>query len=512
MKAAIYCRLSEEDRGKQLADTDSESIQNQKTMLLSYAMEQGWEIAGIYSDDDYAGADRSRPAFCRLLRDAEARRFDIVLCKTQSRFTRELELVEKYIHGLFPIWGIRFISIVDNADTANKGNKKSRQINGLVNEWYLEDMSDSIKSVLDTKRRNGRHIGSFALYGYRKDPDRKGGLLIDEQAAAVVREVFTLFAQGHGKTAIARMLNERGVPNPTEYKHRQGLRYQQPKNSTLWKYTAISRMLTNEIYLGHMVQGKYGSVSYKSKVNRPRPREDWFRVEDTHEAIIDLALWNRVQTILKQRTKPFSTGEIGVFAQKARCAGCGAVLRSTQSNGRRYLKCPNHGVSPTACTGAFIAVDRLEQAVLSELRQLIDRYLDAAALACKLTRSVHSDAQEQRLQATKASCEKKCAAYAKNITALYLDKANGILTEQEFITISAQLRREQAQLVGRITDCTAKLAQLQQTAKTPRDAIAQYVPPSHLSRTMVELLIDHIAVGRREPGTSQLPITIYWNF
>lgn len=250
MKAAIYCRLSEEDRNKLSEEDDSNSIQNQKSMLIRYAMDQGWEIYDIYSDDDYTGSDRKRPEFNRLLKDAEAHCFDIVLCKTQSRFTRELELVERYIHGLFPIWGIRFIGVVDNADTANKGNKKSRQINGLVNEWYLEDMSENIRSVLTNRRVNGFHIGAFALYGYKKDPNQKGHLIIDEEAAAVVREVFLLFANGYGKTAIARMLNDRGIPNPTEYKRLHGLRYQQPKrkNSTLWKYVAISHMLTNEIY------------------------------------------------------------------------------------------------------------------------------------------------------------------------------------------------------------------------------------------------------------------------
>lgn len=248
-KAAIYCRLSEEDKNKLCATDDSGSIQNQKAMLVQYAEEQGWEVYQIYSDDDYTGADRRRPQFKRLLKDAEQHKFDIILCKTQSRFTRELELVEKYIHGLFPIWGIRFVSIVDNADTDNKGNKKSRQINGLVNEWYLEDMSDNIRSVLTNRRVNGLHIGAFALYGYRKDPDRKGHLLIDEEAAAVVREVFNLFAQGYGKTSIARILNTRGIPNPTEYKRQHGLRYKQAvsKNSTLWKYFAIADMLENEI-------------------------------------------------------------------------------------------------------------------------------------------------------------------------------------------------------------------------------------------------------------------------
>ena len=206
MKAAIYCRLSEEDKEK--SGGDSGSIRNQKTMLLQYAAAQDWEIYDIYSDDDYAGADRGRPAFNRLLQDAKARRFDIVLCKTQSRFTREMELVEKYIHGLFPAWGIRFVSIVDHADTENQGNKKARQINGLVNEWYLEDMSENIRSVLTSRRQNGLHIGAFALYGYRKDPEHKGHLLIDEPAAAVVRQIFTWFAEGYGKTTIAKMLND----------------------------------------------------------------------------------------------------------------------------------------------------------------------------------------------------------------------------------------------------------------------------------------------------------------
>ena len=372
MKAAIYCRLSEEDRNKQFETDDSNSIQNQKAMLLQYSMAQGWEVYHIYSDDDYTGSDRNRPEFQRLLHDAERRKFDIILCKTQSRFTRELELVEKYIHGLFPIWGIRFISIVDNADTANKGNKKSRQINGLVNEWYLEDMSENIRSVLTNRRQNGFHIGAFALYGYKKDPDRKGHLLIDEEAAAVVREVCTLFSQGHGKTAIARMLNDRGVPNPTEYKRLHGLRYRQPKgqNSTLWRYSSIADMLENELYIGNMVQGKYGSISYKSKQNRPRPKSEWYRVEGTHEPIIDRDLWERVQKLLAQRAKPFSGGSIGLFARKVRCAHCGYTMRSTKSRGRHYLQCPSRHVAKDACIGSFISVEKLEQTVLCELNRL----------------------------------------------------------------------------------------------------------------------------------------------
>ncbi len=378
MKVAIYCRLSEEDRNKQFETDDSGSIQNQKNMLLQYTLAQGWDLHNIYSDDDFTGADRNRPEFNRLLKDAEAHKFDIVLCKTQSRFTRELELVEKYIDGLFPLWGIRFISIVDNADTDNKGNKKSRQINGLVNEWYLEDMSENIRSVLTNRRMNGLHIGAFALYGYKKNPDKKGHLIIDEEAAKVVREVFTLFSQGYGKTAIARILNDRGIPNPTEYKRQQGLRYKQPKdkNSTLWKYFAISDMLTNEIYIGNMVQGKYGSISYKSKKCKPRPKNEWYVVEGTHEPIIDRELWDKVQKLIAQRAKPFTVGTIGLFARKARCANCGYVMRSSKNRGRHYLQCASRHIAKGACEGAFISVDKLEQLVVSELNRLTAEHID----------------------------------------------------------------------------------------------------------------------------------------
>ena len=146
-RVAIYCRLSEEDRDKKSKDDDSLSIQNQKDILSAYAFRQGWSIYRIYSDDNYSGSDRNRPEFNQMIEDAKAHKFDIVLCKTQSRFTREMELVEKYIHDLFPRLGIRFVSVVDNIDTDMAGNKKARQINGLMNEWYLEDMSDSIKSA-----------------------------------------------------------------------------------------------------------------------------------------------------------------------------------------------------------------------------------------------------------------------------------------------------------------------------------------------------------------------------
>ena len=516
-KAAIYCRLSEEDRNKQSETDDSNSIQNQKSMLLQYAIAQGWEVYSLYSDDDYTGSDRNRPEFQRLLTDAEQRKFDIVLCKTQSRFTRELELVEKYIHGLFPLWGIRFVSIVDNADTANKGNKKSRQINGLVNEWYLEDMSENIRSVLTNRRQNGFHIGAFALYGYQKDPDQKGHLIIDKEAAAIVREVFTLFSQGYGKTSIARMLNDRGVPNPTEYKRIKGLRYQQPKqkNSTLWRYSAIADMLENEIYIGNMVQGKYGSVSYKSKQNKPRPKSEWYRVEGTHEAIIDRDLWDRVQAMIAQRAKPFGGGAVGLFARKVCCVGCGYTMRSSKNRGRHYLQCSNRHVAKDACTGAFISVEKLERIVIDELNRLSAEYLNMDELERKVEFFDSMEDQKSKLTENQSAYRKRADECAKCIRELYLDKVKGIISEADFVDMSREFSSEKERLENQISSIDAQLAEIGArlaAGDNRRAIIEQYIHLEHLSREMVEVLIDYIVVGKRPPGEKNPPVEIHWNF
>ncbi len=517
MKVAIYCRLSEEDRNKLNQKDDSNSIQNQKTMLLQYSMEQGWELYNIYSDDDYAGADRRRPEFNRLLKDAEQRKFDIVLCKTQSRFTRELELVEKYIHGLFPLWGIRFVSIVDNADTANKGNKKSRQINGLVNEWYLEDMSENIRSVLTNRRQNGFHIGAFALYGYKKDPEQKGHLIIDEEAAAVVREVFTLFSQGYGKTAIARMLNDRGIPNPTEYKRLHGLRYKQPKmkNSTLWKYFAISDMLVNEIYIGNMVQGKYGSISYKTKQNKPRPKDEWYIVEGTHEAIIDRELWDRVQAMVAEKAKPCYTGEVGLFAKKVRCANCGYTMRSSKSRDKRYLQCSNRHVSKDACIGSFISVPKLEQLVIDEINCLAKEFLDKDELEQNIEFCDNLQAQKKRLETDLSVYEKKIEEYSKGIRELYMDKVKGLIDESDFAQMSKTFTSERSRLEKVIVDGQKQLSELTEKiaiGDNRRELVEKYRSFDHLTREIVEILIDYITVDKRIPGTRDVPIEIHWNF
>ena len=379
-------------------------------------------------------------------------------------------------------------------------------------------MSENIRSVLTDRRKNGHHIGAFALYGYKKDPDVKGHLIIDEEAAQVVREVFTLFSQGYGKTAIARMLNDRGIPNPTEYKRIHGLRYQQPKrkNSTLWKYFAISDMLVNEIYIGNMVQGKYGSVSYKTKQNKPRPKDQWYIVEGTHEPIIDRELWEKVQALIAQKAKPFTGGKIGLFARKARCMNCGYTMSSNkQRDGRRYLRCSNRHVAKDACIGSFISVPKLEQAVIEELNKLSAAYLDKDELEQNIEFCDNLQEQKAHLLSDMAVYEKKIAEYSKGIRDLYMDKVKGLLSESDYVEMSRDFTTERDRLERVVAECEKQLSEIEEkiaAGDNRRKLIDQYTNLEHLTREIVEILIDYVSVGKRMPGTKDVPIEIHWNF
>lgn len=309
MKAALYCRLSVEDEDKGAFKNTSESILNQQLLLTDYMTSHGYDLYAIYVDEDYSGLDRNRPAFNRMIEDAKAGRFQVILCKTQSRFTRDMELTERYLHNLFPLWGIRFIGVVDGVDTDERRNKKARQINGLVNEWYCEDLSDNIRAVLRKKMENGQFIGSFACYGYEKSPNDKHQLVIDPFAANIVKRIYGLYLNGLGITAISRVLTEEKIETPTEYKQKKGLNFKAPytgkpeEQKHIWSPNTIKRILKNPTYTGALVQGCEQKVSYKSKKMIHMPKERWIIIPNMHEPIINQNTFDLVQQRMDKRNK-----------------------------------------------------------------------------------------------------------------------------------------------------------------------------------------------------------------
>lgn len=491
-RVAIYCRLSEEDPDKN--GRDSRSIENQKRLLRQYANAHGWQVVLELSDDDYAGADRNRPGFQKLIEQAQQGAFDIILCKTQSRFTREIELVEHYLHDCFPRWGIRFVSVVDNADTAVHANKKSRQINGLVNEWYLEDLSENIRAVLTSRRKSGLHIGSTALYGYQKDPERRGHLLPDPITAPIVQEIFMRYAEGWSQRAIADLLSTRGELTPAARKGRCG-------GSQAWTAATVGTILHNEMYCGVLVQGRYGSESYKTRKNVPRPKEYWYRVPNTHVALISDGVWRAVQDRLRMHAQPVKHRP-GIFAGKVFCQSCGAPLGITTTRGKRYLQCMTRHTRKADCPGAFIAEQALECAVLQQLNAILLEYGPNLDIAYVQIQKKEKFTQEK----VQTICQCTLEQYQNSLRLLYLDRAAGRLHEADYQAIAEQMARDLSRLRSQ-TPVYPKRTEREEVSVRSASKIL-----SRLTPRMTALTIERITVAPRLIGTRMVEVTVMWRF
>ena len=521
MKAAIYCRLSKEDEYK---IGESESIQNQKSMLIQYAIEKGFDIYQIYSDEDYSGIDRNRPAFNSMIQAASEHKFDVVLAKTQSRFTRDMELVEKYLHGKFIEWGIRFIAVVDHVDTNDTANKKSRQINGLINEWYLEDLSANVRSVLDHKRKEGLFIGSFARYGYCKDPNAKGKLIIDPEAAEVVRRIFSMALSGIGAHKITRILNDEKVPSPTAYKQQHGIHYHiaaKNPNADLWSSPTVYQMLHNQLYVGDMVQGRHKKVSYKSEKTIWLPQSQWIVVENTHEAIIDRGTFETVQMMLKERTRSGGKGTIHPLAKKVVCGCCGSYMEQTgrqpKADGtqRRYVRCRMHQRAPEVCGNKTCTdMNALENAVLERIRAYVADYFDPE----KVTLPEQDDPIQQREYAKRDELKRlksEVDRRRKAMQELYLDKVSGLIDTVQFSEMNQTFLEDVKNAETRINILEAELEQQQEetsVVQTQMQRVRELAQVSHLTRELAVLLVHRVVVGTKDPLTGEQKITIEWNF
>lgn len=527
-RVVIYARLSDEDRYKKNKDDDSESIANQKSMLLKYALEQGWEVVNVYSDDDYSGADNNRPDFNRMLEECEKGNVDIVLCKSQSRFSRDMEIIEKYLHNKFIEWGVRFVSIVDNADTDVEGNKKSRQINGLVNEWYLEDLSKNVRKSLQNKRDDGLFLGSFAPYGYKKDPENKNKLLVDPVAAEVVKEIFEAYKNGDGYYKIAKSLNDRGILTPSNYKKENGSKYvcrsAKYGERTKWCQDTIAGILRNEVYMGNLVQGRKTYISYKNRKQVIKPKDEWTYSYGTHEPIIDVDTWNAVQSKFKSRTRVTRTGEVYMLSRKVYCKECKQIftrnLYKTSEGKTAYLKCKGVRLANHECdNSASIRCDVLEKILIDEINKQLDIYYnidELDRLYAIQKKSVNSNVLTRKETYEKEKEELNIKINKKNdhYKSLYEDKLEGIISQDEFMMLREKFTKEIDEYKKRIEVIEEELLNIKTTEEritTSQSLFKKYKHIEKLTKEIVDEFIDGVLIGKVNPETNERDIDIELN-
>ena len=293
-KAAIYLRLSKEDVEKGERE-NSRSIENQRVILEEYARVHQLQIYDCYVDDDYSGLYFERPAFSRMLSDAARHEFTVVLAKSQSRLSRNMEHTEYLLHNLFPQLGIRFLGVVDGVDSAQRAGKKARQINALVNEWYSEDLSENIRAVYQRKMQNGEYLGAYAPYGYRKSKEDSHKLEIVEEEAYWVRKIYDMYLKGCSTQEIQQELVKNKVETPSA-KRKGNHEYQ-------WSISTIKKILSNEVYVGAVIQGKSKRRSFKEKKIVSCPKESWIVVEAMHAPIVERELFEQVRRLRESRVK-----------------------------------------------------------------------------------------------------------------------------------------------------------------------------------------------------------------
>lgn len=374
---ALYARLSCDDD----LQGDSNSIVNQKGILEKYAKEHGYDRFRFYADDGYSGTNFNRPDFQRMIKDVESGEVKRIIVKDMSRFGRDYLKVGYYTEVYFVEKNVHFIAINDGVDNHSETDSDFTPFRNIINEWYAKDTSKKVRAVLKAKGNSGKHLTNCPPYGYYKEGDDKQKWYVDEQAAKVVKEIYSLCIKGFGPTQIARMLTERGTDSPIVWKKKYGVKYQLEKfdKPTEWSTHSVTQILSNPTYLGHTVNFRTRKKSYKTKTVIYTDESEWVTFENTHEAIIDRETYDTVQRLRDAKRRPTRMGEMSVFSGMLFCSDCGKRLYLNRCNVHRsYTKdvfvCATYRKGTAGrrgCTSHSITLEAIEKIVLADLQRVL---------------------------------------------------------------------------------------------------------------------------------------------
>ena len=507
-KAALYIRLSREDGDK----VESNSITSQREILKEYLkLHPDIELHDFYIDDGWSGTNFDRPGFIRMMEDIYSGDVNCVIVKDLSRFGRNYTDAGNYLDNIFVRLQIRFIALNNGIDTAtNNMNAATRCITvgvqNVINESLAATTSVNVRGTLNVNREQGKFIGSFASYGYMKDPNDHHKLIIDPETAPVVRMIFEKFIDGCSIIGIAKDLNEMGIPNPTAYKKLKGFNYKHPagkKLDGLWPDSSVRRILRNEMYVGNMVQGKNTTISYKIKQCRAIPKEDWIIVEGTHEAIVDRETFDKAQSLFNQfiRKAP-QKSEVDLFSGFVRCADClRAMNKKTNSHPYgtyHYYRCgTSRKMKKSSCTNHTIRIDKMELAVLASIQGMID----SAVEMDKLIKRINSSPVKKKESSHICSAIDTHTAELKKLKGmiidLYPDWKSGIISKEEYFTLKEQLTEKTTSLEKALENLKRTNEEFKNGITEDNDFIShfkKYGKIDTLTRAMVVELIDKIYV------------------
>lgn len=518
---ALYCRLSRDDD----LSGDSMSIQNQKAMLEHYANENGHTNCKFFIDDGVSGTTFERKGFQDMITEIENGNVGTVIVKDLSRLGREYLQTGYYTEIMFPKYDVRFIAVNDNVDSAN-GDNEFAPFKNIINEWYARDISRKVRSAYKTKAIKGEFTGMRAPYGYMKSPEDKHKLIPDENAP-VVQRMFQMALEGKSCGAIATILKNERIPTPGVYiRNKDGIlcENKRVKYPYSWFQTTVRDILTNEVYIGNMVSQKHTSKSFKDKRLVERPKDEWIRVENTHEPLIDKDTFFTVQKRICIKKPKKQPNPDNIFRGLLFCGECGKSIV--------YKK--EHSVNHTAkyqcnlyvkrgkphCTAHSINASDLKAIVLEDInRHIVLSSEDKEQYIEHLIKQ--SDGE---LNGEKSSYKKEMQKINQRLDELniilqnlYEDKVFKRISEERYTSMSVSLEKEEAQLKDRYTEIQTNLSKFTQQSKSAQDfadLIEQYSPVKELTADLLNHLIEKIVIHEKtdENGEKVMPIEIYYRF
>ena len=505
--AGLYYRLSQEDERQ----GESVSIDNQRTILRKYAEERGFEIHDEYIDDGISGTTFQRPEVQRLLDDAKTGVINTIIVKDLSRFGRNYIEVGQYVDYVFPAFGIRFIAIQDNVDTENRdsGAMEMMPIMNVFNEWHAANTSKKIRAVRRSNAKEGIYTAKKASYGYKMGTDKKRAPVIDEETAPIVKRIFEMYASGMSPRKISEILNLEGIPSPATYAYTQSGQKPKPNVVGLWTAVTIREMLNKIIYIGHMPQLRWTSLSYKNHKRFRKDESEWTVVYNNHEPIISQELWDKVQERKKsvaqgRKTKVGYTHPLSGFLF---CADCGNKMKLCTSVSRKgtrlyHFDCGYHlRYGKAYCFSHYIAASALEEIVLGDIREMAQRIvLDEKAVREDFIRH-NAELADQAIKSTKKELQakrKRKEELSRLMQVAYEDRVRGKMPEDICIGFIQKYSDEQKKLETEIAELEAKLTETENTMQSADvfiRNIKKYLEAPELSREMCYELIDRIIIG-----------------
>ena len=515
---ALYCRLSQDD-GR---EGESNSIVNQKEYLLKYAKEHGFKNPKFYVDDGFTGTNFDRPSFREMSADIDKGLVKTVIVKDLSRFGRNYIEVGSYSEIIYPEAGVRFIAIMDNVDTGSLESNEFAAFTNLFNEWYPKSTSKKVKEVKKAKGLAGEHLGA-PPYGYLKNPDDNTRWLVDEEAAAIVRRIFSLCMQGNGMSAIATILWEDKVLTPSAYKVSKGIGVAKvSENPYNWETSMIASILENVAYIGVTESFKSTRLGFKSKKRIPTAKDRRAYIENAHTPIIDREVWEKVQMIRANKRRPTKSGTTSMFSGLLYCADCGAKLSLATANGYTHFRCSMYKRTSRAkeCTQHYIREDALYQLVLKQLQHFLSYLQQFERVFIK--RQIDTTLSERRFELSAKQKqiekgEKRVKELDRLFRKIYEDNVNGKLSDERFYKLSDGYETEQKELEQEIERLTAEVSQTDMEITNVSKLIAvtkKYTRIDELTPEILNAFVDKIVVHEREKkdGKRTQAVDIYYSY